>query len=199
MFTRNTLSALFLCAVASSSLFAQSNPPSAEALERSLAGSWKGALEYRDYQSNRKFELPVTTTISVGADNATITRLSAFDDGPTTGLVYITTVSLYEPVAADGIKGATRPGAPSRMTQSTFRKGRAVDTWTENVTIQSYTDPERWSVAYTRTGTDGNSPADIRLTTTRNRNTLTTVKEVKKPGEPDSAYAFRNQTVLRHN
>jgi hypothetical protein len=192
MFTRNTLSALFLCAVASSSLFAQSNPPSAEALERSLAGSWKGALEYRDYQSNSKFELPMMTTISVGADGATITRVSAFDDGPKTGMVYITTVSLYEPT-----NGAAN--ARAKLTQSSFRKGRPVETWTENVAIQSYTDAERWTLIYSRTGTDGNDAADIRLTSMRNGDTLTTVKEVKKPSEPDSAYAFRNQTVLKKN
>ncbi len=172
--------------------FAQSPAPSAELIERSLAGSWKGALEYRDYQSNSKFELPVTTTISVGADNATVTRVSAFDDGPKTGMVYITTVSLFE-------ASNSAANAPARMTQSSFRKGRPVETWTENVSVQSFTDLQNWTMIYSRTGTDGNAQADIRLTSVRSGNTLTTVKEVKKPGEPDSAYAFRNQTVLKRS
>ena len=43
--------------------------PTVDALERTLRSTWVGALEYRDYQSGKKFELPVTTRIDVGADD----------------------------------------------------------------------------------------------------------------------------------
>ncbi len=44
---------------------------------------------------------------------------------------------------------------------------------------------------------DDNRPADIRITQTRRGAELTALKEVKPVDAPDSAYAFRNQTVLR--
>jgi hypothetical protein len=163
---------------------AQSPRPAADEIERSLTGDWVGALEYRDYQSGRTFELPVTTRIAVAPDNATITRLSAFDDGPKTGMVYITTVSLFD---ATG----------TRSTQSTFRKGRTVDTWTETAAVKSFTDLQNWAMTYSRTGTDGDKLADIRMTVTRKGDELLTVKEVKEPNAPDSSFANRNQTRLK--
>ena len=43
--------------------------PTVDALERTLSGTWVGALEYRDYQSGKKFELSMTKRIDVGADD----------------------------------------------------------------------------------------------------------------------------------
>ena len=43
--------------------------PTVDALERTLRSTWVGALEYRDCQFGKKFELPVTTRIDVGADD----------------------------------------------------------------------------------------------------------------------------------
>ena len=40
-----------------------------DALERTLSGTWVGALEYLDDQSGKKFELPMTTRIDVGAND----------------------------------------------------------------------------------------------------------------------------------
>jgi hypothetical protein len=94
---------------------AQADGTTTLALERTLEGHWRGALEYRDYQSNQAFELPMDTAIANGPDGVTVTRVTSFDDGPKAGLVYITTVSLFD---------ATGGQATSGM----FRKGRAVDT-----------------------------------------------------------------------
>lgn len=157
--------------------------PTAAELERQLAGQWTGALEYRDYQTNQMARLPMQTRISVGPDNATLTRLSTFDDGPKVGNVFITTVSLFDP------KG-------QRVTSATFRSGRAVEMTTDDATVSAWQDASDWTVVYQHRGTDGNQPADIRVTQTRRVNQLTTVKEVKPAGQPDSTYVFRNQTVL---
>ena len=100
--------------------------PSPEALERGLAGRWTGALEYRDYQSNRSFKLPTTALLSTGPDGATMTRLSSFDDGPKTGVVTITTVSLFD---ASGI-----------VTSAMFRKGRVVEMWSDAARVSVYED-----------------------------------------------------------
>lgn len=156
--------------------------PSPEALERGLAGRWAGALEYRDYQSNRSFKLPLTTLLSTGPDGATMTRLSSFDDGPQTGVVTITTVSLF--------------GAGGMLTSAMFRKGRAVEVWSDAARVSTFVDATHWTVVYQRRGTDDNQAADIRTTQTRRGPELTALKEVKPVDAPDGAFAFRNQTVL---
>ena len=169
-----------------SPVWAQASPtiPTADALERTLSGAWVGVLEYRDYQSGKKIELPMTTRIDVGADGATVTRVSAFDDGPKTGAVYITTVSLFD-------------AKTSRTTYAVFRKGRAVETLTDDAVVRDCKDALHWTVMYTRKGADGNSQAAIRVVQSLDGNELTELKEVKLVNAPDSEYAFRNQTRLR--
>ena len=158
--------------------------PSPEVLQRSLQGRWTGALQYRDYQSNSPFELPVVTQFSAAPDGVTLTRLSAFDDGPKTGTVYITTVSLFD-------------AKTGQVMTATFRKGRAVEVWTDAVRNTAYRDAEHWTLVYAQRGSDNDKPADIRVTETRDGDSLLSLKEVKPAGAPDSAWAFRNQTRLQ--
>jgi hypothetical protein len=157
--------------------------PSPEALERGLAGNWAGALEYRDYQSNRAFELPVRVSLQVGPDNATLIRVARFDDGPKSGFVHITTVSLFSP---DG----------TQLSSASFRKGRAVETSTQKVNLLRYHDAQHWALVYLEQGFDGDKPAALRVTQTRDGDSLVALKEVKPVDAPDSAYAFRNTTRL---
>ena len=179
-----TLLCAFLCTVliAFTGTGHAADAPSPETLERGLAGRWTGALEYRDYQSNRSFELPLNTTIGIGADSATITRVSSFDDGPQRGVVTITTVSLFD--------------ASGTLTSAMFRKGRAVEVWSDAARVSAFVDATHWTLVYQRRGQDDNRAADIRITQTRSGQQLTALKEVKPVDAPDSAYAFRNQTVL---
>ena len=153
-------------------------------LEQSLVGHWRGALEYRDYQSNETFQLPMETRIALGKDGATITRLSAFDDGPATGMVHITTVSLFD-------------AASARVTSAVFRKGREVEVWTDQAEVLRHDGDKAWSVVYRHVGTDGQDAAEIRVTQTLAGDELLAVKEVKAVDAPDSAFAFRNQVRLK--
>jgi hypothetical protein len=155
----------------------------AAALRAAMAGTWQGALGYRDYESNKLFELPVRTVIVQEADGVTQVRRSRFDEGPGQAPVWITTVSM------DDAKAAT-------VSSATFRKGRAVELFTEKAELTRYTGPADWTIRYSRTGQDGGSESDIRITETRSGNTVTAVKEVKPVGAPDSAFAFRNQQRL---
>ena len=157
--------------------------PSPDELEQSLKGSWSGALVYRDYQTGTKFELPMTAQIEVGPDNATITRLSAFDDGPITGLVYISTISLFN---SNG----------NLSTNAFFRKGRAVEVWTDDAKVSWYKDALHWTIVYQRKGNDDDKPAEIRVTQTLDGKELTVLKEVKSAGAADREYQFRNNTRL---
>lgn len=157
--------------------------PSPFELQAGLAGKWMGALGYRDYQSNKLFELPVTTEIRALPDKATVIRISLFDDGPKTGFVYITSASLYDPAA-------------STVSTTTLRKGRAVETSTDAVTTIAYTDPTHWVVRYESDGSDDDKPARLRTTETRNGDAVMTVKEVMPKADAAKGWQFRNQTRL---
>jgi hypothetical protein len=175
------LCVLLLCVIGMQAAFAA---PSAAELELSLVGHWQGALEYRDYQSDGLLRLPMQTRISVGPDGATLTRLSSFDDGPQTGIVTITTVGLFD-------------RAGTQLSSATFRKGRAVESFSDDARVTQWQDAQHWTLVYQRRGLDNNQVADIRVTQTRKGAELRAVKEVKAVDQSDSAYAFRNQTVLR--
>lgn len=171
-----------LACVLATPVLAQSAPSPFD-LQAGLAGKWVGALGYRDYQSNRLFELPMNTVVQVLPDKATIIRVSAFDDGPKAGFVYITSAGLYD-------------AAKSTVTTATLRKGRAVETSTDSVTTVTYTDPTHWVVRYEADGTDDDKPAMLRTTETRDGDTLKTVKEVLPKAEAAKGWQFRNQTRL---
>lgn len=156
--------------------------PSAVELRLGLVGQWSGALGYRDYQSDELFEIPVATTIETPGDEATLIRRSLFNDGPGKP-VWITTVSLDDAEAATS-------------TSASFRAGRAVELSTEAVEVSAFSDATHWTLIYRRIGEDGDAPADIRITETRNGDELTEVKEVRPVGAADDAWRFRNQTRL---
>lgn len=156
--------------------------PSATELRLGLSGQWSGALGYRDYQTDRLFEIPVVTAIETPGDGATLIRRSLFDDGPGKP-VWITTVSLDDPVAGTS-------------TSASFRSGRPPELSTETVEVDAFTDAAHWTLIYRQTAEDGDAPADIRITGTRDGDTLLEVKEVRPVGTDDTAWRFRNQTRL---
>ena len=85
----------------------------------------------------------------------------------------------------------------SRTTYAVFRKGRAVETITDDVVVRDYKDAQNWTIVYARKGTDGDSPAEIRVVQSLAGSELTELKEVKPVSAPDAQYAFRNQIRLR--
>lgn len=175
------LAAPLLLTLAACPVLAQEAPSPTE-LRAGLSGQWNGALGYRDYQSDRLFEIPVQTTIEALPDGATIIRRSLFDDGPANP-VWITTVSLDDPEA-----GATTSGS--------YRQGRAPSLSTETMRVSEWRDESHWTIVYAETGEDDDAPADIRVTETRDGDNVTAVKEVRPVGAGDDAWRFRNQTRL---
>jgi hypothetical protein len=155
---------------------------SAAALLRSTAGRWSGALGYRDYQSDRLFEIPVTTTIVQVADGMTQIRTSLFDDGPDKP-VWITTTSLLDEAAGT-------------VTSASYRSGQAVGLTTETVRVANWTDQTHWTLVYESVAEDDDQPAEIRVTETRDGDSLMSVKDVRPVGADDSAWRFRNQTRM---
>ena len=161
---------------------AAAEPPTAAALRAGLAGRWTGHLGYRDYQSDKMFELPVATTISAVPDAVTLIRTSKFDEGRGRAPVWITTVTI------DDAKAGT-------VESATFRAGRPAELQRESVSVAAYRGPTRWTIVYSQTATDDDKPAEIRVTETRDGADLVAVKEVRPAGS-SAPWQFRNQTRL---
>ena len=167
--------ALFMLAAASA--------PDIAAARASLVGRWQGKLEYRDYQADKWFGLPVKVEVRDGGDGVTLIRIADYDDGPKTGNVRITTVSM---LAADG----------THESSATFRKGRTVELETAALQLTSAKDASHWTLVETVTATDDDRPATIRLTTTREGDSLMTLKEVDFSDDAKAEWLARNRTTL---
>ncbi|MBC7495639.1 MAG: hypothetical protein H7243_00545 [Sphingomonadaceae bacterium] len=157
--------------------------PTPAALESGLAGRWRGALGYRDYQSNKLEELPVETEIRAVGDGVSVVRIAKFDDGPKTGTVTITTAALYDDKAGT-------------VSEVSLRKGRPVEVATEHVAVTARIDATHWTLSYTEDGQDNDAPARLRITETLTGDTLLSVKEVLPATATDGVWRFRNQTRL---
>ncbi len=149
----------------------------------SLAGAWEGQLQYRDYTSNTWEGIPMTVTITLAGDGNTITRRAVFDDGPRVGNVFITALEMLGP---DGTTEYT----------TSFRAGRVPEIGKASLTLTAATDAARWTILAIQDGTDDNRPARIRLTTTRDGASLTTLKEVDFLDDAGEEWLARNRTVL---
>ncbi len=149
---------------------------------QSLVGQWQGKLEYRDYQADKWFGLPLKVRVSDGGDGVTLIRVSDFDDGPRVGNVRITSVSMLD--------GASE-------TTATFRKGRKVELATATLALGSASkDATHWTLVETETATDDDRPATIRLTTVRDGSKLVTLKEVDFTDDTKAEWLVRNRTTL---
>lgn len=154
------------------------------ALRQATAGQWQGKLEYRDYQSDRWFGLPVIVQVEAVGDGVTLIRKAAFDDGPKTGTVWITTVELLDP--ATGVE-----------TASSFRKGRKPDLASTTLSLAApAADLTHWTMVSESDGRDADRPARLRLTTVRDGAVMTTLKEIDFLDDAGQAWLQRNRTTL---
>lgn len=174
---------LLLLATATSA-FALPTPIDIAAARVSLVGKWEGRLEYLDYSANEWFGIPVKTLVEDQGDGVTMIRKSDFDDGPTVGNVRITSVEIYDPAAGT-------------LTTGSFRKGRSVDVTSYTARIEGTpVDATRWTMVEEALGRDDDRPAMLRLTTTRDGNTLETVKQIDFQDDDKSEWITRNRTRL---
>lgn len=152
-------------------------------IRAALAGNWQGKLEYRDYQADRWFGIPVKVSVELMRDGFTLIRHADFDDGPKTGIVTITTIALLDP-------------ATSREQSASFRKGRETDVTTATLKLTRAEALDRWTLEETREGKDADRPARIRETTTRDGGVMVTLKEVDFLDDSGEAWLTRNRTTL---
>ena len=153
-----------------------------------LAGRWQGKLEYRDYQANQWFGIPVSVEVELIDDGATVIRKASYDDGDF-GTVYITVVSMLAQDGKTEFVGSFRADRPAEMGSFSLRfadkkKGVAPDA-------------SHWVVIAETDGKDDNRPARIRETTTRNGAELLTLKEVNFSDDDKNEWLQRNRTVLK--
>jgi len=98
--------------------------------------------------------------------------------------VWIMTATIFE-----------RDGA--QLTYAGFRKGRDVELRKQQIRLERYAGPTNWTIVYSERGLDGDSQSDIRITETRDGDSLKEVKEVRPLNDAKAAWTFRNQTVLK--
>mgnify|MGYP001810398744 CR=1 FL=1 len=84
----------------------------------------------------------------------------------------------------------------STSAAASYRAGRPPELSTDAVAVSAYQGPTSWTLVYTQTGEDNDEPADIRVTETRDGDSLTEVTEVRPVGAGEDAWRFRNQTQL---
>ena len=164
---------------------ALAEPASPQTLVAGTAGTWRGELQYRDYQSNQWMGLPMDVDVVAQPDQVTTIRTARYDDGPKTGIVTITGVSIIDPTTAT-------------ESYASFRKNRAMDTGTAHIDrVDVGSDAIHWTIVTTEKRIDGDSPAQVRETTTRDGDTLTTLKEVNPDNDGADIWLPRNRTVLK--
>ena len=157
-------------------------PLTLAAARQSLVGQWRGKLEYRDYQADKWFGLPVEVSVRDGGDGVTLIRTADFDDGPKTGIVRITTVSILDGAAE---------------TTATFRKARKPELSTATLTLAPASrDATHWTLIETATATDNDRPATLRLTTVRDGDNLVALKEVDFTDDQAVTWLVRNRTTV---
>jgi hypothetical protein len=163
---------------------AAADPLSIASLRSGLAGRWTGTLEYRDYTANQWFGIPMSVRIEDVGDGATLIRHGEFDDGPTVGIVRITTVLFYDAATGTEITGM-------------FRRGRAVEQVRYDLSLpQTPTDATHWTIVAMTESRDDNRPARLRETTTRDGDTITTLKEIDWTDDAGENWLVRNRTRL---
>ncbi|MBU4436303.1 MAG: hypothetical protein KKC14_18025 [Alphaproteobacteria bacterium] len=154
------------------------------ALRLATAGRWEGKLEYLDYGANRWFGLPMKLLIEDGGDGVTLIRKADFDDGPKVGAVRITTVDLLDT--------ATR-----KETSASFRKGRETSLETSALRLAAPpVDATHWTIVAETDSRDDDRPARLRVTTVRDGDRMTTLKEVDFLDDAAETWIQRNRSTL---
>lgn len=179
------LAILFALLAAPSLAAGKDSDSGASLLLSQTAGRWQGELQYRDYQSNTWQGLPMTVTVAAQPDAVTTLRTAQFDDGPKTGIVTITTVTMVDPVA-------------STVHYAVFRRSRAPDSGVAKIVeVVPGTDASHWTIVTSEQRSDGNEVAQVRETIKRDGDTMTTLKEVNPVDDKKDVWLPRNRSVLR--
>ncbi len=162
---------------ASLALAAASAPSPATRLHAALAGNWKGALRYRDYQDSTRFvTLPTLLTGTLAADSGQVQLDFTYDDGPGKTVLDRDIFDLDPALKTVRWGGPKDPDTRTRFDVTEF----AGDIATRPIRLVLESD-----------GRDNNKPAHIRETVTLSISDLHILKEVRFA--PAADYLFRHE------
>ncbi len=141
-----------------------------------LAGDWEGTLAYRDYQSNRREEIPVRVMWTAAGDGGYLTADLVYTDPGQEVFAH----SVTQPVGGQGVR------------VTLFRDGD-VEIALRRVTAFTATDTG-WTATYEERGQDDGEPALMRYVETMAEDAYTMRKDVQPEGSDD--FVFRNEVTL---
>jgi len=156
----------------------QADKHAASVLEAST-GAWEGELYYLDYQSGQRFGIPMRIDAELTPDGATLVRRLTFTDPG--NLVHAVSLSTIDRDTGE-------------LVEAYFREGKG-ETNRYEVVNTDFSGGAIWELVYEHDGIDGDRPARIRHTITRDGNSMTSSKEVRFLDEEDEFF-LRNGTEL---
>lgn len=154
-------------------------PTSPAEVFASIEGSWEGAIEYRDYQSNTLQSIPMKAEMENRPDGVTMVQRYQFADPRSA--VYSTNLIAF---------------AGDTLSIASARAGRPFETYTQTVEVASVSAPDNWTLTMSQTGKDANRPAAIRETVLRDGNQMTITKEIDFLDDDVTQWEFRNRVTL---
>ena len=152
--------------------------PKSLVLQNSV-GLWKGELYYLDYQSGRRFSIPVEYNAVLPPDNSVLTKQLVYTDPGVK--VYATSSMTFD-------------NETGELVESYFREGKG-QLFRYQIDSIAFQDNQNWSLIYSETGEDDNKPAIIKHTLIRAGQNLSSKKEVKF--DDSESFFLRNGSNLQ--
>jgi hypothetical protein len=142
--------------------------PASENITTPFSGDWVGVLEYRDFQTDARVQLPTWLSIRPGTAPNSLAFTYTYDDGPNKTVVERSTVTMDQ---------------HSSTYTVTSDRDHSSDTYKIAEGLDSFTASHRGKLTLTGTGTENDKKVDVRITITLGRNLYKFVKETRLPGQ----------------
>lgn len=140
---------------------------SGESVTALIVGDWVGVLEYRDFQSDARVQLPTWLSVRPASDANSVTLTYTYDDGPAKTVIEKSTVSIDS-----ALKRYTVTSDRDHSTDSYQVEG-----------LESLAAKHRGVLVLSGSGTENDKKVDVRITITIGRNLYKFVKETRLPGQ----------------
>lgn len=142
-------------------------PSSADSVTAPFVGDWVGVLEYRDFQSDARVQLPTWLSVQPASNANSVILIYTYDDGPTKTVIEKSTVSI--------------DSATKRYTVTSDRDHSSDNYQVEG--LENLAAKHRGVLVLSGSGTENDKKVDVRITVTIGRNLYKFVKETRLPGQ----------------
>ncbi len=140
-----------------------------------LLGNWTGALEYRDFSSNKMVKLPTTLTVTRGSAADSVSLAFTFEDGPNKIVKDTLDVAVDSASSHATITDSGNPASAYDVS--------GLDQFNKT-----------GEIILTKDGTDNDKPAKIRETIKLAKDKFDYLREVEPNGA--TSFAFRHEYVF---